>query len=198
MATLTFPTLTRKGPSTIAWSLQAATITHVSPLSGATRTIATPGSRWSFTAVWPNLDKPDRDRIEPFLAQLNGRSGRFYFSPPEYYYPKGTARTATVNGGSQTGTALNVSMVAFTTLLAGDFFEVNGELKRMTAAATADAGGAATLSFAPPLRASPGNGAAITLTAPKATFMLVDDRAGVSIGAGGYADFTLDAIEAFL
>jgi len=178
--------------------MQSMTQTHTSPLSGATRTIATPGTRWKFTGSWPNLWGTDRAAAEAFLAQLNGRAGRFYFSPPEYYYPKGTARTCTVNGGGQTGTILNVTMNAFTTLLRGDFIEVNGELKRLTASTTADSGGGASLSFGPPLRDSPSSGSSVILTAPKATFMLMDDLAGVTVGPGGYADFTIDAVETFL
>lgn len=198
MPTLTFPTLSRRGPSTINWSLQSMTISHVSPLSGATRTISTPGSRWAFLASWTALGGTDRAAMEAFFAQLNGRAGRFYFSPPEYARPKGTSTSATVNGAGQTGTTLNVTMTAFTTLLAGDFFEVNNELKRLVTPATADSNGNAALSFGPPLRSSPGNGAAVNLIAPKATFMLTDDRAGITVGAGGFADITIDAIETFL
>lgn len=197
MPTINFPTLSR-GPASLAWALQSATLQHQSPLSGATRTISTPGSRWTFSASWPALGWADRLKIEAFLAQLNGRAGRFYFSPPEYYYPRGTSRSATVNGGSQTGATLNATMTAFSTLVAGDFFEVNGELKRMIAPATADGSGGCSFSFSPPLRASPSNGASISLQAPRATFMLMDDKAGITVGAGGFADFTIDAIEAFL
>jgi hypothetical protein len=197
MPTLTFPTLSR-GPASLAWALQSATLQHQSPLSGATRTISTPGSRWTFSASWPALAYADRSKVEAFLASLNGRAGRFYFSPPEYYFPKGSARSATVNGGSQTGSSLNVTMTAFWTLKAGDFLEVNGELKRVTSDMSADSNGLGTVNFAPPLRASPANGAAISLQAPTATFMLMDDKAGVTVGPGGFADFTIDAIETFL
>lgn len=197
MPTLTFPTLSR-GPSSLSWAMQSMTISHQSPLSGATRTISTLGARWKFTATWPALHGTDRAAVEAFYAQLNGRAGRFYFSPPEYFVPKGTARVGTVNGANQTGSILNVTLAGFATMLKGDFFEVNGELKRMTANATADVGGGASLSFGPPLRASPPSGANINLSSPKATFMLMDDLAGVTVGAGGFIDFTIDAIEAFL
>jgi hypothetical protein len=197
MPTISFPTLSR-GPASLAWALQSSTLQHQSPLSGATRTISTPGSRWTFSASWPALAYADRSKVEAFVAALNGRAGRFYFSPPEYYYPRGTARTATVNGAGQTGSTLNATMTVFTTLLAGDFLEVNGELKRVTANMAATGGGTGSIGISPPLRASPGAGSAITLTAPKATFMLMDDKAGITVGAGGFCDFTIDAIETFL
>lgn len=197
MPTLTFPTLSR-GPAALAWSMQAATLEHRSPLSGSSRTISTPGTRWAFSATWPNLARADRLLVEAFLTSLNGRAGRFYYWHPNYYYPRGTARTGFVNGAGQSGTSLNVVLTANATLLAGDFFEVNGELKRMTSSVTATAGGNATLLFGPPLRNSPGNGVTVTLTTPKATFMLMDDRAGLTLNAGGFADFSIDATETFL
>jgi len=169
----------------------------MSPLSGAVRTLSTLGARWRFVSTWASLEGTDRHVMEAFLGALNGRAGRFYFSPPEWVVPKGTARTGVVNGGSQTGSVLNVTLVAGATFKAGDFFEVNNELKRITANVTADGAGAASLAFTPPLRASPTGGASLVLTAPRAAFMLIDDEVGVTVTTGGRADVTIDAIEAF-
>jgi hypothetical protein len=217
MPTITFPAdlLERRGPSSVTWSLQAATLTHQSPLSGAMRTIATPGSRWRFTAIWPALSPyrgtqnpnahSDRGAVEAFLAQLNGRAGRFYFYPPESITPDHGMRAgnnritqATVNGASQTGSSLLCTATYYSEALAGSFFSVNGELKRITVGSATDLSGNITLNFSPPLRSSPANGAAISFVKPVGTFMLMDDNAGLTVGPGGYADFTLDAIEAFL
>jgi hypothetical protein len=216
MPTITFPAdlLARRGPSSITWSLQSSTLTHQSPLSGAMRTIATPGSRWRFTATWPAISPAyagvvnsisDRATIEGFLAQLNGRAGRFYFYPPESVTAQHGMRSAyysitqaTVNGGGQTGSTLLATATHQSIAWSGAFFSVNGELKRITTITSTDVGGNITLIFSPPLRASPANGAAISFVKPVGTFMLMDDNAGVTVGPGGYADFTLDAIEAFL
>lgn len=196
MPTLTFPTLSR-GPAQLAWSLVSKTLTHTSPLSGATRTLALPGAVWKFTAVWPALSGDERRTVEGWLAALNGRAGRFTFSPPEYWLPRGTARTATVAGPLQTGSTLALLTTAGATLLAGDFLQLaTGQLVRATAAATADGAGNLSVPIAPPLRTSPANGSSVTLANPKATFMLASDEAGLVIGAGGYADWTLDAVEA--
>lgn len=196
MPTLAFPTLSR-GPSSLAWSLVSKTMTHASPLSGATRTLALPGAQWKFTATWPALSGDERRQVEGWLASLNGRAGRFTFSPPEYPVPRGTLRSATINGPLQTGSSLVLSTTASATLLAGDFVQLpTGQLVRVTANATANGAGGMTVSIAPPIRVSPTHGAAVTVINPAATFMLASDESGLVIGAGGFADWTLDAIEA--
>ncbi len=60
-------------------------------------------------------------------------------------------------------------------LKAGDYLGVNGELKLLTTDAASDAFGNALLTFEPPLRASPPDGAALTLSQPTAVFRLQDD-----------------------
>lgn len=220
MPTINFPMLSR-GPSSLVWSLQSNTLVHQSPLSGSTRTISTPGTRWKVTATWNSLrprwhiydgdmppefnndGTPDVRRVESFLAALNGRAGRFYMQPPlandrRFLWPNSEVQNATVNGAGQTGTNLNIVAIANRLFSPGQFFEVNGELKQLTQWAATDNNGYGQFVFGPPLRSSPPNGANINLTTPKATFMLMDDNAGLTYGAGGYADFTLDAIETFL
>jgi hypothetical protein len=216
MPTIAFPAdlLDRRGPSSITWGLQSSTLTHTSPLSGSVRTLATPGARWRFTATWPALSPyyggvvnsiSDLATVQAFVAALNGRAGRFSFYPPESITNQHGIRgaylsitQATVNGAGQTGTTLACTATHQQIAWSGAFFSVNGELKRITSISSTDVGGNIVLSFSPPLRSSPPNGAAVSFVKPLGTFMLVDDYAGLTVGPGGYADFTLDAIEAFL
>lgn len=58
---------------------------------------------------------------------------------------------------------------------AGDYIEVNGELKMVIADATTDGSGLATLEIEPPLRALVSTGQPITINNSKSTFLLVDD-----------------------
>jgi hypothetical protein len=199
MTTLTWPTLTRATPAEIEWSLMSNTQTFTSPLSGAVQTVEMPGARWRASFTLGELDAADAAALQAFMAQLRGRSGRFYlynFARPS---PRGTATgTPLVKGASQTGTSLAIDgLAAGATLLAGDFFEVGGELKIVTATATANGSGEATVSFEPPLRASPADNAAITLTQPKATMMLEDDAARVTTRAPFWSSVSITAIEAF-
>ena len=61
-------------------------------------------------------------------------------------------------------------------LKAGDYFEVNDELKIITSDVNSDISGNADLLFEPSLRATITDNTAITTTQPKATMRLVDDR----------------------
>lgn len=213
MPTIDFP-ISRIGgraPSSLVWSLQSNTLVHQSPLSGAVRTLSMPGARWRFTAQWPALSpvslvsngQHPAKAIEAFLAALNGRAGRFYFSPAPWISYEGPGTTnastvsATVNGAGQTGSYLNATTTPSRQFLYGQFFEVNGELKRLTEVTASDGAGNVGYFFGPPLRSSPPNGATINFATPRSTFMLTDDNAGLSYRPGGLADFTLDAIEAF-
>jgi hypothetical protein len=221
MPTIDFPSalMDRAAPSSLAWSLQSNTLVHQSPLSGAVRTLSMPGARWRFTATYPSLSPlrnaktaqqlnytwSDRSIVEGFLANLGGRAGRFYYTVPEQRgreYLSGmidgpSVAYANVNGAGQTGSLLTCTAVPLSVVIVGQFFEVNGELKRVTVSQQTTAGGVLTLNFAPPLRSSPPNTAYVQFTGPRGIFMVTDDNVGMEIGSGGFASLTLDAIEAF-
>ena len=78
---------------------------------------------------------------------------------------------------------------------AGDFFGVAGEFKMVTADATANGSGAMTLTFEPPLHASPADNAALTFVAPTVLMMPVADGVAWSYEAGGVMTFVFDLIE---
>lgn len=199
MTAIAWPTLTRSAPRAIDWSLQSNTVGFSSPLSGATQTVEFPGARWKVSFMVENLTEADAATLQAFLLRLRGRSGRFTLHNFARPAPRGTiAGTPLVKGAGQTGTTLAIDGVtAGTTLLAGDYFAVNGELKMVVADATADGTGQMTLTFEPPLRAAPADNAAITTDKPTATFMLTDDEAKWSVQPGKFSSFPIDAIEAW-
>jgi hypothetical protein len=196
---IAWPTLTRSAPAEMQWSLVANTQTFTSPLSNAVQTVELPGARWKVSFVLSNLHEADTATLQAFFAQLRGRAGRFTLHNMARLLPRGTARgTALVKGAAQTGTSLIIDgMSVGATLLAGDFFAVNGELKMITATATANGSGEATVSFEPPLRSSPADNAAVTMESPTATFMLTSDDMSVTTRTGRFSDIAIDAIEAW-
>lgn len=204
MTTYAFPTLSRP-PSSFVWRLLSNTQTLESPLTGSIQTIELPGARWAFTASWPGFTETDAALMQSFLAKLRGQANRFTMYNFARKVPRGTAAgVPTVNNESgspttlQTGTTLiTKSWTAGVTLKEGDFFGVNGELKMVTAAATADGSGNMTITFEPPLRASPAHGAAITYTNPTATFMLSNPVSEWNTAPGKFTDFTIQAQEQF-
>lgn len=199
MTTLSWPTLTRTAPRVLDFSLVPNTQSFSSPLSGAVQTIEMPGARWKVSFMLENLAEADSALLQAFLVKLRGRAGRFYLHNFARSEPRGTQRgTPLVKGASQTGTTLAIDgCTVGATLLAGDFFAVNGELKMVVANSTADGAGEMTLTFEPPLRSSPADNAAITLVQPTATFMLASDELKWNTQPGKFSTFAVDAIEAW-
>ena len=175
MTILTFPSVSADSES---WSMVANTQTFTSPLNGATQTAALPGARWGATLTYTNRDGVEAKKLQAFLTSLRGRAGRFYLSPHDST-PNGTAAgSGLVNGASQTGgTLITDGWTASQPLLfaAGDYIEVNGELKQVSADVSSDGSGNATITFSPDLNQSPPNGAQIISTNPRAVMRLEDD-----------------------
>ena len=199
MTILTWPTLTRSAPRVLDWSLQPNTQAFQSPLSGAVQTVEMPGARWKASFMMENLHDADSALLQAFLVKLRGRAGRFYLYNFARSEPRGTQRgSPLVMGAAQTGTTLIIDgCTVGATLLAGDFLEVNGELKMIVADATASGSGQMTLTIEPPLRASPADNAAVTLSQPKAIFMLAGDEAKWNTQPGRFSSFPIDCIEAW-
>lgn len=102
-----------------------------------------------------------------------------------------------VNGGGQLGYSLDMAGAdpGETLFRPGEYFAVNGELKVVTAQADADAQGEATVSFTPALRASPANGASVSISRPTARFRLIAPEWGLR--ANRLHSATLTAVESF-
>ena len=199
MSVLSWPTLTRAAPRVLDWSLQPNTQSFQSPLSGAVQTVELPGARWKASFLMENLTEADSALLQAFLVRLRGRAGRFYLYNFARDKPRGTqGGTPLVKGAGQSGTTLIIDgCTVGATLLAGDYFEVNGELKMVVASATANGSGEMTLTIEPPLRASPADNATVTLIQPKAVFMLAGDEAKWSTQPGKFSSFPIDCIEAW-
>lgn len=180
MTTLTYPVLSF-GPATFLLRLRPNTLAFSSPLNRAVQTAELPGALWIGELSYDSrtLIEADRLLLQAWLAQLRGRAGRFFMSDLSMPAPKGVATgTPVVAGAAQTGASLATSgwTASVTNILkTGDLIGVNGELKRIVANASSSGTGTATLTFEPPLRASPANLAAIVTAAPTFTAMLADD-----------------------
>ena len=88
------------------------------------------------------------------------------------------ARCALVNGSSQIGGSLVIDGLPTSTnglARAGDWFEVNGELKRLTADLNSDSSGNGYLIFEPTLRTSPANNAPVIFRNPMGRFLLAEE-----------------------
>lgn len=200
MTTLTFPTLS--GPTTWTWKKMNNTQTFASPLTQSVQTGVLPGARWACTATFENLQAADAASLRTFLARLQGTAGRFYMGNQPHRTIRGTgAGTPLVKGAAQTGYSLITDgWTVGTTVLAGDFIGFNGgaELRMVVTDATANGSGEITLAFDEPIRTSPNDNSAIVINDPTCIMRLVSDDLQIVYNAGGFASFTLDAVETFV
>lgn len=197
MATYAFPDI---APERLDWHLEVNQQVFRSPLTGAQQVVELTGAAWVIAATFGSLKQAEAATLGAFIARLRGSVNTFTWHHRGHPTPRGVGTgTPLVAGASQTGASLTTdgwtpSQTGI--LLAGDFFAVNGELKRLVTDADSDGAGAATLTFEPPLRASPADDAAITVTQPTATFRLLDARQGGARQAGPLTSLSLAAREA--
>lgn len=108
------------------------------------------------------------------------------------------SRCALVAGGSQTGGALNIDGLPTSTAglaRAGDWVEINGELKRLTADLNSDASGAGYIMFEPTLRTAPADNSPVVFRNPMGRFLIADDELGWSTRPGTLSDLTISLVE---
>jgi len=116
--------------------------------------------------------------------------------------PTSTPAVPLVNGADQTGATLAIDGLQASkadVFKAGDYFQIgtgsSARLYMVTADAASNASGEATLDIWPPLRASPADNAALTITNPKGVFRLTGDVNGWDADAAGVYAVTLQAVE---
>ena len=81
-------------------------------------------------------------------------------------------------------------------LLAGDFFEVNNELKQCTAPLNSDAAGLGFVQFRPSLHTPPADNAAVIISNPLGRFM-ISDGLGWDAMFGSYMEVNLTLDEVY-
>jgi hypothetical protein len=185
MATFDFTT----APTSVSLALLSNTGLFPSPLIASAQTIDRGGAKWRYVLNFGAVSGDRRAEVLAAIARCKGQANRLRI--PVYDNPKrgGYGGNPLVNGGSQTGNSLNVDGVTNKSnwIRAGDYFSVvvNGEheLKMCTADANSS-GGTVTISFEPPLRASPLNNATVWVEdgsdVPEGVFLLENVTQGWS------------------
>jgi len=190
---LTMPTTK---PTQTEWSIVSNARQFVSPLTGAIQTAQRTGNRWRVTLSFENLFDSERAVMQAFLSQLTATANNFFLEDHSYSRRADGAGTPLVAGGSQSGNEIIIDGWTSGTyaFLAGDFFEVNGELKMCVADATIS-GGSATVDFVPELRESPADNAAVTISNPKGIFRLISPQTTWSNRSPRISNFSFECIE---
>ena len=170
---ITFPiTLpTTPGYTNARIRITGHTVIHTSLLDKTETVLERAGAMWGGAFSLPRMKPPEASIWLAKLVSLRGRFGTFYAIDPDARAARGTVSVATVNGASQTGRTLNVTMTG--TLLAGDFFHfATTERYHMV---IEDQSGSGTLEIEPALRESPAAGEALVWTNPRVRMRLTTD-----------------------
>lgn len=198
MSEISFPYTSVASPTEINWSLVTNTRVFESPFTRTSQVLEMPGARWKATMRWVLLTKIECLILRAFLASLRGRSVAFTLYDYSHPTPRGAyTGTPLVYGASQTGSTLNTDGWTHTsdTMLVGDYFSVNNELKIITKNSTSE-GGVVTLTFEPPLRSSPDDNAPLDVLNPSATMRLTSDsQNSVTISGSVVRDFSIECEE---
>lgn len=184
-------------PSSSEWTYNSNTSTFVSPFTGATRTYARGGDRWSVALTFNAVkDSSLKGQLQAFLAKLRGQANRAVL-PNHAYRRRGTqSADVLVNGASQTGATLNVDGATVgATLLAGDMISVGSRFHMVVADATANGSGQMALTLSPPLRTSPADNATVSVASPTGKFILSDNKVTWSNSPGGFIACTVEFVE---
>ncbi|AZF88923.1 hypothetical protein BRET_17 [Escherichia phage BRET] len=179
MAILTWPEALR--PSNMEWKLTSNSKEFTSPFTGASQVVSWPGSRWSMSLKFENLDDWESRKLEVLIAKLDGMAGMIKvgdfgrWGRPPFGRP-------VVKGSNNTGTELPTRGwdASRLVLKEGDYITVNDELKLVTEDVWSDAQGLATIKISPLLREMPPDGATIETQNPYGIFRLSSNENSVT------------------
>jgi hypothetical protein len=201
VTTVTYPSGTNfPGFTTYDLILGRKSVGLRSPFTGKRQTLAMPYAVWILQATYSKADLVNAGKLRSFLAQLDGQANNFRLKLPDYHSPStGYAGPAgAVNGANQVGTSLITNGWSNSVALfkEGDYFNINDELKLITADVSSNGSGQATLNFKPAIRTSPANALALGVVDPTVLLVSTDDNAASwKLTPPILYDFVLNAME---
>ena len=191
-------------PAPSAIKIQSYQPTRVSISHNLRRSVRTNGAqRWVITADWVGLTRTQFAPIQAFVVAQRGQWDTFTAVLPAHKLPQGVASgSPLVNGASQQGRTLatrgwTASMASV--LKAGDFIGIAGQTKvyMVTADASSDGYGNATLVIEPALMAVPADGSSLVIRNVPFTLALSSDTQESAVTPGAFYNFSLQFAEAF-
>lgn len=197
MNIITFPTVAPAGKMT--WKLKRFDTRFTSPLSGTFQDIQRPGAQWQCELSWEVLAYADAQALAAWSDQMSQAGTRTFL--PDYTYRMQGVPTGTpaINGSGQTGATLALSGFTASSsnvFCAGDLIQVSTstqhQLVRVTANASANSSGDATLSITPALRFSP---TALNYTNPDVCFAFANAESAMSFTAPLIGSFSISLLE---
>lgn len=193
--TLTWPDSLR--PSNMEWALNSNAVEFRSPFNGATQTVSFPGSAWSASLSFDNLDDAKSRKLEVLLARLDGMAGRILIGDFGRFgrAPQGAPK---VDGAANTGMQLKSKgwTASRKVLWEGDYISVGSELKLVLEDVWSDTAGKAIIPVGPMWRNTPKADAVIETANPVGLFRLSGNENGVTRQPAFNNNISLKFIEA--
>ena len=198
---LSLPTIT--GIANIVITARNSVAVATSPFTLTTQVMQHQGSRWEASVTLPPMKRASAEEWIAFLISLNGAYGTFLLGDPMGATARGSASSAAgtplVNGGSQTGSTLNIDGApnsATGYLKAGDYIQVGTNLYKVLADANSNGSGQVSLDIWPSIRSSPADNTAVVVASAKGLFRLSSSDASFSIDNASVYGINFSAVEA--
>lgn len=166
-------------PASVEWGLVVPQRMGRSSFDGSAQAQTMGAPRWVFTITTGVMTLAEMPQWEAFIRRLRGMVNRTRVWDWRRETPLGPAGGAPVVRVAAAGASLETEGWTPSVggiLLAGSYLGINGELKTLSQTIASDASGRATITFEPPLRGTAPAAGAITLTKPKALFVLTSER----------------------
>jgi len=181
--------------SLIVQSVQPTFISR--SISGRRQARQTHGQYFKMIASFPPMTRAEFAPINAFITKQRGQYESFQVVPPVLNAGLGSpAGTPLVNGASQTGRSVVTDgwSASITIFKAGDFvkFANHDKVYTVTADASSDGSGNATISIEPALVTSPATDSAITYTSVPFTVALRSGIQEFDTGTSGLFSFEVD------
>jgi len=119
-----------------SFTLESNTSSFESSLNKNVQHMELPGARWRGSVAFSNRTRQEANKIKAFMTSLGGQVGRFYLTPFDAYQSGTMSGTGAVDGAVASGVS-SIPTKGWeadqdTLFEAGDYIEVNGELKMVT------------------------------------------------------------------
>jgi hypothetical protein len=190
-------------PESFEFSLRFNTLVGAaSALDGSISAIALPGARWSAKFSYPYATEKNADLIEACLATLEGQANQVYLSHPRKRRSRGSMGDGVQNpsllaaSANQGDAQVSIVCLPFKTAKAGDLFQCNDRLHRLTSDAAADAGGIMILKFMPRLPAALPSGVDVIFDRPQGLFIAQQPETPLTYRNQGIEPFSISFVGA--
>lgn len=186
-------------PSSI--TLRSTQPTLVSVSHSLARQVRSRGcQRWSLTIDYRNLKRSEYAALYAFAVSQRGQYGSFYVVPVVLGLPQGTASGTPLAAGSGAAGSRSIATDGWSSgasLKAGDLIKFAGHHKvyMITADATANGSGQATIAIEPGLHAAVADNEAITARNVPIRMAFSGDVQELPIAGMTFASLTFDLIE---